>query len=750
MVKILIPKNNAYWFSDDNIEKHAISFPGESKDESLKKRDEFINYVIFDDQFDFKNLDNGYWIEKDLIINNTYQATLKLNINDYLLEEDFNQKQERISNLNYIIINQNNSFKFYFVSKIEWLNNEEFIIMINLDIYTTYPISTILDGDAMIDRAHLKRTDLDKLQIREDFSFELSKVEKIPVDFKYGDNIISNSIIWIIGLCKEETPTTKIGTLPLNYDYYLYPIYKTNGQENGDSIKIMINDIETKNALFNDTGLTSGGETEDKFVGFYLLESPLYPNAINIKRVNSSDSNSDFIITLSNIDENNFELRGGKLFIKRFDLDREMGWSDGISIHDFSLQSNSYLSYKNVIFEHKLYLAPYQVYKIETTNGESSIDYDPLQLGWNNALRKDHLRFNFSLNPLIHTSSIYFEKFSSQIEIDPNWNINQYSIIKDNEYPKRTISYLNVLKDAKSEAYSQMLNKKKFPQIANVLEKRKISKYMNNLKYDNSSKINGDLFISYLLNNETYSWKLNKYSLNIEEEKSLWDYFHKYGYKLNKTENIKNYLNSRFWFNYLKATDIFKSVDRNLSEEIKLKIDKDFTSGIFFWHYRNKRIWNGINNYELENAEIDFIQKNPLDEVIGTIKEFINNYDPNLNDKYLGTWIKLHEYNQNFTEGMTTIQAITSQLNTISSGNVKCHKHKLAESYVGSNNKSEGINDDSDVVGYIDGYDLEENIIRIGQSHHEVGKLIPYSSKNSSEQNNISAGLFTTKWVRIK
>lgn len=139
-----------------------------------------------------------------------------------------------------------------------------------------------------------------------------------------------------------------------------------------------------------------------------------------------------------------------------------------------------------------------------------------------------------------------------------------------------------------------------------------------------------------------------------------------------------------------------------------------------------------------------------IDEAIGTIKEFINTYDPNQNDKYLGIWKKLHEYNPEFIEGMTTIQTIAGQTNTITSGDVKAHTHRLADRYVGSDNKSEGTNDNSTVVGFIDGYDENGNIVRIGQSHNEVGNLVPYSLNNSSQTNNFAAGLLTIKWVRIE
>ncbi|CRX37100.1 / / hypothetical protein / 596742:598991 Reverse [Candidatus Hepatoplasma crinochetorum] len=751
MIKILIPNNNTNWSTSENLEnseqKNVISFPGKTNEESIAKRNEFINYYLLEDKIDFLNLENGYWVEKELIINDIFKSKIKLSINDYLLENDINKKRERMENLNNIIIYQNNLFKFYSISKIEILDNDNFTATINLDIYLTYPISTILNGETLIDRAHLRRNDVSKLQIREDFNIELSKVEEVDVQFKYANNYSNNSIIWIIGLKKldeNEKSVTKIGTLSLNFNFYLYPIIKFEDQNNTIEVKnsILINNIKVSDTLLDDTN-------SDEFISFYILESPLYPDAINIEKIDN-----DFVISLSSKNQNNFELNNGKLLIKFFDLNKEMGWSEGVGIHDFFEQSDSYLIAKQNKYEHKLYVYPFEYYKIETNNGINSIKYDPLQLLWNNQNHQDYLRFNFSLNPWTHSSSIYFENALNKFEVDATWNINQYCTISDNEYPKRTLSYGDILKDIKVEQYSEFLknppsNPKRERRYSRREERRK-NKYINNLEKNSTSKINGDLFTSYLNGEKGFSWKLNKYSLNASEREYLFDYFYQYGYKLNQIENIQKYLNSRYWFNFLKIDKIFSLIDNNLAKKIKLKINDDFRNGITFWHYRTKKDWKGIKNYDLENLETEFIKINQLDEKMGTIKEFLSTYDPNKNDKYLGIWKKLHEYNPEFTEGMTTVQAIESLPNQIFNKEVLGHNHKLADRYVGSGNKSEGTNDNSTVLGYIDGYDSEGYIVRIGQSHNEKGILNPYSGKNSSQNYNLPAGIFTVKWVRVE
>jgi hypothetical protein len=317
-----------------------------------------------------------------------------------------------------------------------------------------------------------------------------------------------------------------------------------------------------------------------------------------------------------------------------------MGLTDWINLdHDFENKSNSYLNDKDINFEHKLFTYPFQYYIIETINGNSSIKYDPLQLWKSNNDKKIKLNFTFSLNPWVHNSNIFFENLSDNqyINYSRNWNSNQYSVVVNNEYPQRTESFYSALEKSKSKSRSGFLAD--FTEvgvgISNMTEGwfTKDSKlfikgatesiqglrgfntdkdeYLFNLKKEvipyRSSKISGDLFTSYFNKEEGYSWRLYKYSLNRNEEKSLWDYFYLYGYKYANLNNIENFLTSRYWFNFIKASNLFNVVDKNLSNQIKEIIDKDFLNGITFWHYRNKETWNGIKHYNKENLEMIYI-----------------------------------------------------------------------------------------------------------------------------------------------
>ncbi|BDV03234.1 hypothetical protein [Candidatus Hepatoplasma crinochetorum] len=628
MIKILIPKNNTNWESNDiNTNKNVIDFPGNSKEESIAKRNEFVNYFLFDDQIDFTNLERDCWIEKNIKINNIENFELKININDYLFEKDKALKIERIMNLDNTIIYENNLFKFYSVSKIKNLEDNNFILILNLDIYLTYPISTILKGKTFIERAHLYRNDVKILQMRERFSPKLSNVEEINTNFKYKNDVINNSIIWIIGIFKSKDPVAKIGKFPLNYNFYLYPINKAT-----NNITI-INGISVQNTFLNDL-------ENPNFTGFHILEAPIFPDKFLLIK----DEVGNLIIKIDEGNDEYLSIIENKFLIKKFNIKGSMGTTDWINLdHDFNAKSNSYLNDKDINLEHKLFSYPFEYYIIETVNGNSSIKYDPLQL-WKSSMYENNnylvkLNFTFSLNPWTHNSNIFFEGLSNEDYTDysKHWNSNQYSVIVNNEYPQRTESFYSDFEKSKSKSRSGFLSD--FIEVSSGIESiiegaitkspiiftngiiktidgtsefiRDINWYLFNLKKEiipyRSSKISGDLFTSYFNNRKSYSWRLYKYNLNRNEKKSLWDYFYQYGYKYASLDDIEKHLNSRYWFNFIKASEIFNILDKNLSDQIKSKVNKDFKNGITFWHYRNKEIWSGIEHYNRENLEMDYI-----------------------------------------------------------------------------------------------------------------------------------------------
>lgn len=628
MIKILISNNNNNWESNDiNTNKNVIDFPGNSIEESIAKRNEFINYVIFKDQIDFTNLENGYWIEKNIKIENINNFELKISINDYLFEQDNIKKIERLMNLDNIIIYQNNLFKFYSVSKVKNLNNNNFILFLNLDIYITHPISTILKGESFIERAHLNRSNTENLQKRENFSLKLSNIEEIITNFKYGNNVIDNSIIWIIGIFKSKNPITKIGNFPLNYNFYLYPISKSSNSFT------TINKTSIQSTFLKDLN-------NENFAGFYILESPIFPDKFSL----SNDELGNLIFKIIEGNDDYLSIIENKFLIKKFNLNSSMGSTDRINLdHDFKERANSYLNDKNISFEHKLFVNPFQYYIIETVNGNNSIEYDPLELWYLNKEEGEiKLNFTFSLNPWTHNSNIYFKNLKNYQDTNysKNWNSNQYSVIVDNEYPQRTDSFYSIIEKSKSKSRAGFLINSSqiviggvetvvgyFSKDPKIILKgisqtlkgtlklvKNSDEYLSNLENEKipykKSKISGDLFTSYFNNEKGYSWRLYKYSLNRNEEQSLWDYFYQYGYKLDNLDNVEEYLDTRYWFNFIKASGIFNIIDNNLSDQIKIKINEDFANGITFWHYRTKENWKGIKHYNKENLEVNNIISN--------------------------------------------------------------------------------------------------------------------------------------------
>lgn len=93
------------------------------------------------------------------------------------------------------------------------------------------------------------------------------------------------------------------------------------------------------------------------------------------------------------------------------------------------------------------------------------------------------------------------------------------------------------------------------------------------------------------------------------EEQTFMDYLDKYGYAINKIDDVNKYLQNRYYHNFIQASDIFNNITNTLSSRIKQLISNTFENGFTLWHYRNKETWKGINNFEFENFEVSMMER---------------------------------------------------------------------------------------------------------------------------------------------
>lgn len=93
----------------------------------------------------------------------------------------------------------------------------------------------------------------------------------------------------------------------------------------------------------------------------------------------------------------------------------------------------------------------------------------------------------------------------------------------------------------------------------------------------------------------------------------IYNYFRLYGYKSNRfakpisASNDGMNLKSRYYFNYIKCTDI--NIEMTFNRDYHDKIISIFKNGITFWHFRSGMAYNTFKpfNYNYENIEVDLL-----------------------------------------------------------------------------------------------------------------------------------------------
>ena len=88
---------------------------------------------------------------------------------------------------------------------------------------------------------------------------------------------------------------------------------------------------------------------------------------------------------------------------------------------------------------------------------------------------------------------------------------------------------------------------------------------------------------------------------------TVYDYLYQSGYYIRKLVNLKDFMKTRYYFNYLKTGDTFNNITSQLSAEIKQIISDTLQQGVRIWHVRDLDHYKGLLNYEFENQEMNTI-----------------------------------------------------------------------------------------------------------------------------------------------
>ena len=99
-----------------------------------------------------------------------------------------------------------------------------------------------------------------------------------------------------------------------------------------------------------------------------------------------------------------------------------------------------------------------------------------------------------------------------------------------------------------------------------------------------------------------------------EIRNQLFEVFYESGYAWSRLESLNHIFKSRYYFNFVQATDVFNSIEPALpgarfSSRQKQLLGQTFLEGVSLWHYRGKNTWGGFLNYTRENWEWNVLKE---------------------------------------------------------------------------------------------------------------------------------------------
>lgn len=267
-----------------------------------------------------------------------------------------------------------------------------------------------------------------------------------------------------------------------------------------------------------------------------------------------------------------------------------------VTNNKFMFKRSELKDMRSVDFEPKILVDCKTITLRDSSNGEYC--YPTLYAG-NNVLRP---LYNESMN--ITNNNYYFRLGGIGIipETDKeNWhgvaNTVDYSQqIANNNYANFIANNKNFLLTKKLEFIPKMFGVAR-GNITGLGDLYNVWKDLDNLENrPNSMKnVNDSVELNLVVNNGIKLYVDEDEAREVDINR-YYNYLYNYGYKVNRIDYIHNYINTRRYFNYVKAR--IEYIDINMPDIIERKIKEIFGKGIRLWNdYTN------MYNYEKENYE---------------------------------------------------------------------------------------------------------------------------------------------------
>lgn len=589
--------------------------------------------------FNFGNLLNTTLVLRD---NNAYGVLSLLNYNYIILIEEVDETPYK--------------YLFYFINEIKYDTSFQATLTLELDVLNTFSLYDLEFSPCIIHRTHLDRYIWNKASSLEvyqgslnlndydiyneeltSYSKVLTKRSHLKVNWTGNEDIdewLNNYVAYWVYCFVDKShnykelnsyqTSTDSGSMIIDmasiidpnreYGCFCYPMTKNGGKirfKNGftsttEYVEINYHGEQGFRDLNNDTSY------------YYSKKFSIVPPHIEWLKNGSINENTltlTYFTTVSTWTYYNSHLSCGVItHISENVTDYET--------ENYETEFNNYIIvtsplkyYRDMGLEPKLYSN--LIKEINICYQGNTFTYDPLKIGSN--------IFNFKYNEVLspEITKIYY-RLSGNNNLYINETSNNYLGLVasvDNSLPYANDQYAEYLANNKNYWLQTAMKvgsnviQGKLQTIASGNSSATVSSLIGGaaslvnagLKADNMrnapdslTNANGSYLFSISTNN--YDLVVEEYEALEDDKQKAYDYLYRYGYMFEKIGNIKDHIDTRYYFNYISADIENIYYYNNLSLPIRNKIKLIFKNGVRLWHYHSKYA-DRLFDYTYENWE---------------------------------------------------------------------------------------------------------------------------------------------------
>lgn len=636
MSKILIPLNNSTWGVivhpvAPNEYEHVLSF----ENEEVKKQyigKELFNNVDFDyisaiDQMESRSFIKTNELEGEVTIDIDALNNNALGL-EYTIQD--------LENIDSMFIKEGDQINLYAVNSVDRTteqNNQSFIFNVTMDVMFNSIDSIELEGQCKMDRGmvdRFKNNDGNVLwnsndfrnKTKENFISTLSKkfyynIKREKSQLKFGDEVPDDikeeftNCQWLVIYTvndRDGDSMSFIGNMSSPFTPWIFPIVDTEIYiKLGDPVNYVrytADDfLEDMHSIDGDNLIIAASITDEPPAGTISYDVDKYLFTADQPVFNAAWWMRGFSDTP----------KAGGVIVREVDKVKYTGIAKTDTLPPISIESLSFENKKEIYNEIK-YWTEFQNVTIQDKSNSWEID---LQLIEDHQLSFD---LDFSFAPT--QESIVLSVDQGEYEGSKN-NFNVFMINRNSEIEVISDSMSEFVLNNKYSRFTSLLSSGTgvagsvaialseggLNPIADLAALHSVNSFRNQVAQRKDlaaapETISGGSggYIDKMYG--IVDFIINRNKLIDSDMQMGYNYIYTFGNTLNIIDDPKNYMNTRYYFNYIKGGNVFSLIKNRWSANRKQIINDAFQTGFTIWHVRDVETFKGIANYEYENQEI--------------------------------------------------------------------------------------------------------------------------------------------------